>query len=105
MSDPPAVMITPSGPDLARGLDDAPELGPLLVLGQHVALFGGGEAALRAQAQLIERDVPGRLVDPPLERVLLLQRPALGRHEPEHDLLVALGQEAQRLEAARALGV
>ena len=47
----------------------------------------------------------GRLVDAALDVVLLLQRAALGGDEAEHHDLVALGQEAQRLEAAGALGV
>ena len=49
---------------------DHAQLGPLLVLGQHVALLGRGEAALRRQAKLIERDVFGRLVDAALDVVL-----------------------------------
>ena len=49
-----------SAPDLGGGLDDQPELGDLLVEGQHVALDGRGEAALRGQAELVERDVLAR---------------------------------------------
>ena len=37
-------------PHLLRHLDDHPQLGPLLVLGQDVALLGRGKAALRRQA-------------------------------------------------------
>ena len=37
------------------GLDHAGELGPLLVGGQGVALDRAGEAALRAEAELVER--------------------------------------------------
>ncbi len=36
-----------SAPDLRGGLDDQPELGELVLLGQRVALDGGGEPALR----------------------------------------------------------
>ena len=41
-------------PHLSCHLDAAPELGPLLVLGQQVALLRAGEAALGRQAELIE---------------------------------------------------
>ena len=43
-----------SAPHFVGKFDDHPQLGPLLVLGQHVAFLGRGEAALRRQAQLIE---------------------------------------------------
>ena len=41
-------------PDLRSGVDDQGELVPLLLLGEVVALLGGGEAALGRQAQLVE---------------------------------------------------
>ena len=72
---------------------------------ERVALDGRREAALRRQAELLDRRELRRLVDPPLQLVLRLELAALRRHEPEHDLLVALRQEAQRLEAARPLVV
>src|SRR5262245_45163591 len=50
-----------SAPDLCGGFYDEAQLGDLLVIGQDVALDGGGEAALGGQAQLVERDVLGRL--------------------------------------------
>src|SRR5215831_293769 len=95
----------PSAPHLAGDLDDHLEFGPLLLLGENVALLGGGKAALGRQAQLLERSEFRRLVEPPLDGVLLLQRAALGGDEPHRHALLALGQEAQRLEPARALGV
>jgi hypothetical protein len=91
-------------PDLLRGLDDEAQLGDLLVLGEGVALDGRGEAALRRQAQLLERDVAGGLVDAALEVVLALEDRRLRRDEPEDDLL-ARRHEAERLEAAGALVV
>src|SRR5215467_4801503 len=48
---------------------------------------------------------PFRFLDAALDIVLLLECAALGGDEAEHDDLVALGQEAQRLEAAGALGI
>ena len=52
-----------SAPDAGGGVDDVGELGPLLILGEGVALDGAGEAALRAEAELVERRVLGGLVD------------------------------------------
>src|SRR3989449_128803 len=91
-------------PHVASDLDDALELLPLLVLGQRVAVVRAGEAALGRQAQALQRHVLRGLVDPSPQRVLRLERARLGGDEPQHDLLVAR-QQAQRLEAARALGV
>src|SRR3954469_21522731 len=91
-------------PDLARVLHAPAELGPLLVLGQQVALLGAGEAALRRQAELVERREFRRLFDTPLELVLALELAGLGRHDAQHDLL-ALREKTQRLEAAGAVGV
>ena len=81
------------------------KLRPLLLLGKDVALLGRGKAALRREAELLQRSELGRLVDAALDVVLLLQRAALGGDEAEHHDLVALRQEAQRLEAAGAVGV
>src|SRR5205085_11313047 len=78
---------------------------PLLVLGQLVALDSRREPALGREAQLLDRRVLRRLVDASLQLVLRLELAGLRRHEAEHDLLVALWQEAQRLETARALVV
>ena len=50
-------------PDVAGGVDDQAELGDLVVVGQRVALEGGGEAVLAGQADLIQRDVLAGLVD------------------------------------------
>src|SRR5580704_3199806 len=68
-------------PDVARCLHDEAELCGLLFLGQDVAFHGGGEAALRREAELVERDELGGLVDAALQRVGALQLTALGRHQ------------------------
>src|SRR5450759_1662340 len=65
--------IRSSAPNLVGELNNHPQLGPLLVLGQHVAFFGGSEAALGRQAQLIERDIFGCLLDALLDVVALDQ--------------------------------
>src|SRR6187431_3203391 len=92
-------------PNLVGELDDLAHLGPLLVLGEDIAFLGRGEAALRRQAELLERSELRRFLDALLDVALVLERAALGGYQAEHDLLVTLGQEAQRLEAAGALGV
>src|SRR6185312_8453078 len=87
-----------SSPDLSGGLDDQVELGDLLVARQCVALDGRGEPTLPRQAQLLDRDVLGGLVDAPLEQVLALELGPLGRDQPQNHELV-LGHEPQRLKA------
>src|SRR6266550_1716129 len=88
-------------PHLLRHLNDAAQLRPLLVLGQQIALLGRGKAALAGDAELLERGVFRRLLDAALELVLAFELAALGGDDAEHDEL-ALGQHAQRLEAAGA---
>src|ERR1700722_487162 len=56
-----------STPDLIGELDDHRELRPLLRLGERVAVFGGGETALRRQAELVDIDELRRLLDAALE--------------------------------------
>src|SRR5262245_44721055 len=97
-----AVCCASSSPHLVCELHDHAELRPLFFFGQDVALLARGEAALRRQAKLIERHELGRLVDTALDLVLALELAALRRDKAENDEL-ALGHEAQRLEAAGAL--
>src|SRR4051794_19663942 len=104
---PPARAMTARGesslrPHLVGELDDLAHLGPLLVLREDVAFLGAGEAALRAERELLDRCEFRRLVDAALDVLDLLQRAGFRRDEAEHDDLIALGQEAERLEAAGA---
>ena len=55
------------GPNRHRGLDDQAELGDLVRLAERVAGDGAGEAALRAEAKLFQRQVFRRFVDPAVE--------------------------------------
>src|SRR6185312_8929231 len=57
-------------PNLLRQFDDHAQLRPLLFLGERVALLSRGKAALRRQAELVECDELGRLVDAALDVVL-----------------------------------
>src|SRR5262245_50837056 len=91
-------------PHLFRHLHDPPQLRPLLLLGEDIAFLGRGEAALRREAELVERDELRRLLDAAFELVLRLKAAALGGDEAEHHHL-APGHEAQRLEAAGARAV
>ena len=57
-----------SAPDFLRDFDDQAQLRPLLLLAEHVAFDRRGEAALRREAELLERRVLRGLLDAPLER-------------------------------------
>src|SRR5262249_7607465 len=91
-----------SSPDLAGELDDHAQFRPLLLLSQDIAFLGRGEAALRREAELLERSEFARFLDAPFDGVLVLERAALGGDETQHHDLVAFWQEAHRLEAAGA---
>ena len=71
---PPLLYHTCSLPDGFRDLLDEAQFVPLLLLRQEVSLLGRGEAALRAEAELIERDVLRRLVDAGDNILLLFER-------------------------------
>src|SRR3954466_12182358 len=90
-----------AAPDLVGDLHHAPQLGHLLLVGEGVALDGGREAALRREAQLVDVDVLRGLLDAALELFAVLQRARLRRDEAQ-DHHLALGHEAQWLEAAAA---
>src|SRR5215475_10740288 len=92
-------------PHLVRQLNDHAKLRPLLVLGQNVSFFGRGEAALRRQAELIERDELRGFFDALLDIRARLEAARLRRYQAEHHDLVPLRQEPQRLKAAGAVGV
>src|SRR5215475_4122042 len=98
-------LFSSPSPYFLRQLDDHAQLRPFLLLGENVALLGGGEAALRGQAELLERREFGGFLNAAFDIVLLLQRSALGGDEAKHHNLVALRKKAQRLEAAGPLGV
>src|SRR5262249_5137212 len=70
-----------------------------------VALLGRGEAALRRQAELVERCELRRLVDAALYLVLLLERAALRRDQAKDDAFPPLRQETERFEPAGAVGI
>src|SRR4029077_1775841 len=60
-------------PDLFGDLDDHAQLGPLLFLGQSIAVLGRSEAALRRESQLPDVDELRRLLDAALDLVLALE--------------------------------
>src|SRR6478735_143485 len=88
-------------PDFLGDLDHQADLFGLLLGGDVVAVDRRGEAALRTQRELVDVDELRRLVDPALDVVLALELAELGGDEAEHHRL-ALGQEPQRGEVARA---
>src|SRR5215471_11324622 len=95
------VLLLRGPPHLARGLDDEAQLGDLARNVHGIAADAAGEAALRAQRQLLERRVLRRLVDASLELVFGLELAALGSDQSEH-CHFALRKKTQRLEAAGA---
>lgn len=90
-------------PDLLGNLDLEADLGPLLLLAELVALHGAGEAALVAEAELVEAAGAelGGLVEAADDVGLVVEGGLLGGHDAEDDDLV-VGQVAQGGEVARA---
>ena len=57
---------------LVHRVHDQPELRPLVVLLEQVALHGGGEAALGGQREALQRHVRRRGLDPPPTNAAML---------------------------------
>src|SRR6185436_4393792 len=69
-----------TAPDLARDFEDELELAPRVVLRHGLPRAAAArEAALRREAEALERHELRRFVDAPLEVVLLLELGCLGR--------------------------
>src|SRR5690349_21988390 len=88
-------------PHLARHLQRQPQLSLLILHGDLVSVVRAREAALRAETQVLQRHILRGGFDAALERVLRFECRDLGADQAEDDLL-ALGHEAERLEAAGA---
>src|SRR5215469_11123170 len=76
--------LVPAAPHLTRGFDDEAQFGFLLLDRQSVAFDGRGKAALRAEAELLQRHVFGGLVDAALQVVLALERRPLAGDETQY---------------------
>ena len=74
-------------PDLGCHLHGPLQLAPLHVLGNGVTSERAGETALRAEAKVRQRHIPGRSFDAPHQLVARFQRRNLGAHQTEHDPL------------------
>src|SRR6202030_4210518 len=81
-----------------------PELRLLLRGRERVARLAGGESALRAQGQALQRDLTRRLADARLHERRVLELTLLGGQEPEHHGGLR-PHVAERPEIARARGV
>ena len=90
-------------PDHLGNLADQAQFLPLIVLRQDIALFRRREAALRAEAELVERHELRRLFNALLYVVLVLKSRRLGRYETEHDALIL--DVLQGLESAGTVGI
>lgn len=64
-------------PDLRGDAGDQADFIPLLGFGQRVTLFGGSKTALRAEANLRQRDVLRRLLQSSLHPFRVFQLPVL----------------------------
>jgi hypothetical protein len=71
-------------PDFSCGFHAQRQLRALLLHADVVALDGGREAALRAHAELVQRQVPRGLVEAALEIVLAFEGARLARDQAEH---------------------
>src|SRR5438552_4077170 len=110
-----ACVVKPAGDDecfrlcpfpyFAGELYEHAQLRPLLLLGKDIAFFGGGEAALRRETQLLNGDIFRRLINASLDFVLALQGSGLRCYKAKDDDLFAFRQEAQRLESAGTVAV
>src|SRR5690606_10152609 len=65
-------------PDGVRRLDHEPQLGDLVIVGDVVAAGGAGEAALRADSEVLHRHEARRLIDAAAQHVPILQHAVLG---------------------------
>src|SRR6185437_9089862 len=92
-------------PNVTCDFDDACQLLLLVRFAERVAADGAREPALRAQAQLRDRCESRGFFYSTFQRVRLLELGALARNQAQHEPLVAPGQKAERLEAARASAV
>jgi signal transduction histidine kinase len=83
---PPRATNAPpaSAPDPAGRVHHQLQLAALVVPGEQVTFGDRGEAALRAERQPLERQLPCRLVDPAQQLVLRLQFATLGRNQSQH---------------------
>src|SRR5579883_1491770 len=91
-------------PHLFGHLDNHPQLRPLFLFGQHIAVLSRRKATLRREAKLIDVDEFRRLLNAALDLVAAFERSAFRRHQPEHHLL-ALRHETQRLKPTRPRSV
>src|SRR5262245_7562078 len=91
-------------PDLACDVDDELHLAPLLVFGEEVAFEGGREPALRAEGEVLQRNVTARALDALNDMRPGLEIGDLAADQSEHDTLVS-GHETERLEGTCALGL
>ena len=88
-------------PDFICVVADESDFGPLFFFSEGVAFFGGGEAALGAQAELVFGDVLGGFFYACLDVFKFLELREFGGDEAEDDLLFL--DVLQRFEAACAV--
>src|SRR5262249_9622092 len=93
-----------SAPHRIGQLDNARELAPLVMEAQGISTHARRKAALRADTEVIERNVAGRFIDAPAQQVKRLELGPLAADQSEDHGLV-LRYMAERRKAARALAL
>jgi hypothetical protein len=74
-------------PPHTNGKLDHHALRPLFLLGEHIALLGGSEAALRRETKLVEGGKFGCLVDAVFDVALLFQLARFCRDQLKHRIV------------------
>ncbi len=92
-------------PDVGGDGGHQTDLLPLLVFAEGIPLFSGGETALRAEADLLERHVLRGLGETRFYPLRILQLAVFSGDQPEDHLLMAGTNKAQRREIPGAVVV
>ena len=90
-------------PNFFGNFADKFQLAPLLFFGEHVAFFGGSEAALGAEAKLVNINVLRGFLDAVDDVLLVFQFACFAGYQAEHNLLVF--NKTQRFEITCAVAV
>src|SRR5580658_1436626 len=84
-------------PDAASDVCNETQLGPLFFFGEQISFHGGGEAALRAEREIFQREKAGGLLNSASDVVRIFQLRLFRADQAEDHGLIARNQ-AQRLE-------
>jgi len=83
-------------PDAMGSFGDELQLGPLIFFGEEISFGGRGEAALRAESQIFERDVFRGFVDAMGEFVGIFEARDFAADQAENDRFAARDETKRR---------